>query len=693
MSEPGSEQLSLKSSPETVTSEIVQGKVEQSLQKALDGSDLEGRRLYEATKAAVKGSEKGNLPYITSVYKAAEQSLGKINEPGEINKLTSFLDALYKQAGKDGYQLEIKLEGKLQDLTPEQRQELTRNQVTKDFGDVDSLIAGHKTERYAEVKGELSDVEDNARKELKKEGLSRGEARLIGVRVTNARRQFLESVNIYSTRIGNTEVGSEVATSYKESWQYKEGAGELNKFEPDSEKIDESVKVYKEKLTSEDKDREAGLLDRMDNKEKFFVPLLDIDQKIIEQKTKIEEAINAPPDVLAEMVTEYHNLQFERKLRVANIDVAIARRRIEESDKSWLNARNSLGEKIKRVFKNPQGFINAVGDVVKAGEERISSRIDTIKPSLENAFNEVKGYISSDVSIITDDLVYRTLERLDKAVVSPVKDEIASAEFYIVVARDNIKNTRVKIDAEMNEKIINTRKSCYEKVFETQQWFETRAVEIIMTGEVTQRVELEKLGGAIAGEEGQTVRQKVERKKKAADEILRKKVAIIELKENPYLKAFQKEVDREVVWVETLPVEVVEIPSEETYTFRKIELSEEEKAKMSDAEAEKELFDEVMQTGKEAADSTEARKDNNYEIESWEGSINSFNDAMIANLAEKNLDPKNKEYEKFLVLGNEIAEITRKLKRDLNPQEKYKLMSEYYNLVMRKRFPIYIMLS
>jgi hypothetical protein len=683
-------------------SKVVQrGRTELALQNVINGSDSEGRKLYDATRAAVRGEGVGDIPHTTSVYEAAKQSLKIINEPGEINKLESFLNALYKQAGiEEGYKVKVKFEGKLQDLAPDQREELVRNQVTEDFANVDVLIAGHEMERYAKTKAELSLIENEARQELEGGGLSRGEARLLAVRVGSTRRRFLESVDIYSSRIGNTEVGNEVAVSYKEGWQYKESAVEPKKLEPSEEKIEESVRTYSKKLLSENKEREAKLLGMMDNKEEIFIPLLDIDQKIIQQKTKIEEALNAPPDVLAEMVTEYRNLQFERKLRVANVDVAIVQKRIEESDKKWSDVRKTLGEKFKRVYKNPQAFIDAVGNVVNAGEEWVSSRIDTIRPSLENAYNEIKGYVSGDIPVITDDLVYRTLERLDKTIISPVKDEIASTLLYFDAVRDNIKNDELKSRAENKERTINNRRAYYEERYKAEQWLEIQVQNIIITAETAKKVAFEEVGGLIGGEERQKVEERVIRKEEAGGRLLKMKIDRIKSEENPYLDGFKKDQDSRVVWIENLPPEVTETKPQEVTeikpqevekdTFKSIKLTEWEKKKLG--VTGRELLADVNKSVNEVAEAKKnsGNAEGNLAIyEKLEKEITVFNEFMSKTLSSKNLDERNPEYVIFLGFGGMIASIVEELKSETDPENRYNLLNAYQNLVMFDRFGSY----
>jgi hypothetical protein len=625
--------------------------------KSGDTREKEGVMLFKEFKNALDDPEKPEaIPHVSRTFQVAKESREKLGEPGEANKLVASLDALHKQAGEEGYKPEVRVEA---DLSDEEKNRLIEEKIGQDFDNVADFLAERYIEEYAEAKAEFLITEEKTQEVLGKETLSRAEIRRAAYQLERARKGLLRQVEVSARRIGNPEVGEKVTESLKESW--KPVSAEFVSFnqlkgERREELVGRSTEGYHGQLESS-KDKYADLFKEIseEKKRELFTPIAKIDHNIKYLRGELTNSLNFAPVELCGLASKIKELQMERRLRVADVRVDLARERLERARVGFPEARGELGIKL----------VEESGTAKEAGRNLISSIKEFIDSSVGVEAEKAKRHLTPALERISEvkeqalEGVTESLNIVDGAFLEQIRGVVSSSRETINEAKENIRNTIAKITAKKERGRIETVERYYKKAHAIELGF-LGNMEKIFSGFRELKVKTPTVLGEVVG--GKRVRERAEERRKEIEELLstdlKKRIEEIQGRENPSLKIFQEDLRRRVKLIEEaaeaireggeevppkpegLPEEIPlirEVPSEEEpLAEEEVTVEKEEEEKIG--EDEDALWEEVRRA-------RDRKEDAEFELKLARDERDRAEKQRLFDIAEKELKRALREYE------------------------------------------------
>ena len=517
-----------------------------------NGTDKEGEKLFNAYKDSIKDPEKSS--FAGETYRKAQFSHEHIETDGEANKLVASLDALCRQAGiEEGYKPDIKKEG---ELSADEIQKAIRDKVAEDFQNYPELYAENKIGRYVDASVKVKEVESKAVESVDKDMVSRADLRAAIFQVQQARTGLYSVIEEESKQIKDQELGNELVESIKSGLTFEDkpldkGFDELDE-QKKGELAGESADEYK-KLNFDAHEKHIGAVDGLTDEEKMntFGKAAEIDREIQNKKDNLKEAMINSPDEAVELASELRSLQVEKRLRMSEASVAIAKKRSEISKAEW---RAAAGSVLTGLIPRKGQKEGVLGKFKDSTSEWISSKKDEIGIRIGKDVKAATSELGEGIDGNFDGL-RAFYEKVDDKLLSRVRGATEKVSTKIKNYREDLRDSKAKVEADIERRKIIARKTLFRSKHKTKNYYRESMV-TIATGwrsskETTWLNLIGKAGEIVGNEEvSESVKHRREVLKRYESVFAGARVDAIHKSENPYMDAFSKDLEKRFGLVE-----------------------------------------------------------------------------------------------------------------------------------------------
>ena len=540
----------------------------ENLNKIKSGEDKVGSRIYREYQLSLEDKDVGDT---SRLYVDARDSVRDINNVGEANKAVVAINALYKTLGREGYKIDSK--DIPADISPEERKKFIRDKIEMDFNNLSEKLADKFIEDYINSSVDLQDAKDDLKKKISLEEISRTEVRRASYKAEDKTTKLLYIVEKNAVDIGKEDLGEELKDDIKtREWVIEYvGVKEFNQLDQEdrTKLLNDSFDKYRGSLSAE-KQREVGLLDRMNEnrKNQAFIPIAEVDQKISNLRQDLEKNVNAEAWDICEKVSELKELQLKRRTLVTKVSLILVDQRIEEARTGlkdrWKNTLNS--------FTRSRNRTKALGDLLNSGKEWVSSHVAVIGEGIRKGVGDTLNSMDFKMEGQKDN-VAEVLRNIDESFFLDMRNKSSSVAEKISESIVGARKKALLIRSDVKSSLINAEYSIYKKIHEEKISLQENKVKLFAKG---RRLSLEtstRFAGVIGQSSERTNLRLQAIERFSENEIRNKKNVIAENnKNNPLFKRFEDDLEKRLGLIEkvkniqaekenvTIPEEIIQEP-------------------------------------------------------------------------------------------------------------------------------------
>ena len=528
------------------------------IQEIEGGKDAQGRAIYDAFKDSLTDPER-SVGSAAAIYQSALDSKGKLETPGELNKLVSSLSSLHRKIGRDGYKPEVDVSEKLEGETDENvrkriKREAIRDKVLSDLDEFPDIFASKGIESYARAKAKTLVREEELRLAIDRDHIERTPVRQAAYKLASARRGLLRTISRDASRLGNEPLARAVIPEVEGTWIQKYEAKPLETLEENERKnlVDSAKSGLRGVLSSEGKDDYVRYVDDLDEAESLtlFRTIADIDHVIANKRENLLSAINADPNKVCSIASEVSKLQLQRRIELTKVRVKLAEKRVSKANESWKKVREEMGSKIVRYGLG--GIRDTASQIMPTREEQSEAKGNLLTERFKKVVEPVVGKISGTLSG-TRETAVKFLREVDRRFIGRMRSIGGSLieRTRNIAASAGERIQRIPGDFERARTTLS--KNLRVARHETDLWLREKQTDIFVRTRAWKLGAQSKIGGIVGGE---AVRERYKRRADAIEKFSsadsQERVRKIRATENPYLRVFQEDIERRVKLITTV---------------------------------------------------------------------------------------------------------------------------------------------
>lgn len=523
--------------------------LESATENIKSGQDEVGHMIYSGYKDSLTDPRKA-VGEIAVVYQQAQGLKADLSETGNLNKLLTQLNTLYRLNGDVSYKPEVSISGKTHGVTDEKeisriKTEAIRQKALEDLDAFADRFATKKVLGYIEAKAAFNQKEQEILGVLSKDQISRGDVRVASYAVEKAKLKLLRQIEIDSLKTGRRHEAKVLVNRLTNGWSYSKPVVA-------EDQASAYVESSKQKLLLEfgasKQTLYVDILSGMspDSSEAFLLSIAKIDQQLDLSKKALIDGANASPDVVCKAAAKLKHLELQRKTEVARIRVSLAQSQVDLKARDWQNGRETAGDRIARL--GLKGARQTGGILIDAGRSWLAANSKLLKEQFRSdvgdVLNRIKdsGDAKEDVVILLNEIDNRILGEIKsngKTTIENIQWGLRFAREHAVKADGDLETGKIALEKQARIALHNAEISMREKITEAAVALRGKKIEAQIA-----------IGAAIGGEAvRQAQAERMDRIQSGYQRVLGQKIQELRARPNKQLDYFTKDLEERVKFV------------------------------------------------------------------------------------------------------------------------------------------------